>query len=147
MFVWSEGTLIMRAMWKCASMDIGDISVLMDGISQGLWSCVSSCLETAFVSVTSLLLINVVPVDNWWKWAIFSIPFVHRLDGGLAVKLQDCRPGSKPTCRILLLCTHHYPQISLKGNFHILQGALSCNIPRISMGTIPLTVYFHCRFW
>lgn len=64
MFVWLEGTLIMRAMWKCASMDIGDISVLMDGIPQGLWLCVSSYLETASVSVTSLLLINILPVDN-----------------------------------------------------------------------------------
>jgi len=54
----------MRAMWKCASVDIGDISVLMDGITQRLWLCVSSYLETASVSVTSLLLINVLPIDK-----------------------------------------------------------------------------------
>ena len=52
MFVWLEATLIMRAMWKYASMDTGDTSVTLDGIVQGLWWCANSCLETTSVSVT-----------------------------------------------------------------------------------------------
>jgi len=34
---WLEVTQIMRDVWKCASMDTGDTSVMMDGIPQRLW--------------------------------------------------------------------------------------------------------------
>ena len=44
-FVWLEDTQTMRDVWKCASVDTGDMSVTMDGAAQGLWLCASSCLE------------------------------------------------------------------------------------------------------
>ena len=45
MFVWLEDTQTMRDEWKCASMDTGVTSVMIDFIPQGLWLCANSCLE------------------------------------------------------------------------------------------------------
>ena len=49
MFVWLEDTQTMRDVWKCASVDTGDMSVMMDGVPQWLWLCASSCLEKTLV--------------------------------------------------------------------------------------------------
>ena len=48
-FVWLEDTQTMRDVWKCASVDTGDMSVPVDGTAQGLWLCANSCLETTLV--------------------------------------------------------------------------------------------------
>ena len=49
MFVWLEDTQTMRDVWKCASVDTGDMSVTMGGVPQRLWLCASSCLEKTLV--------------------------------------------------------------------------------------------------
>ena len=49
MSIWLEDTQTMRDVWKCVSMDTGDMSVPMDGTAQGLGLCANSCLEKTLV--------------------------------------------------------------------------------------------------
>ena len=49
MFVWLGDTQTMRDVWKCVSMDTGDMSVPMDGIPQGLGLRANSCLVKTLV--------------------------------------------------------------------------------------------------
>ena len=51
MFVWLGDTQTMKDEWKCVLVDTGDMSVMIDGIPQGLWLCASSCLEKILVSM------------------------------------------------------------------------------------------------
>ena len=58
-FVWLEDTLTIRDVWKCASMDTGDMSVTMDGTAQRLWLCASSCLETTLVRQINIYFLRI----------------------------------------------------------------------------------------
>ena len=49
MFVWLEDIQTMKDVWKCVSMDTGDMSVITGLTAQRLWLCASSCLEKTSV--------------------------------------------------------------------------------------------------
>ena len=60
MFVLLEDIQTMRDVWKCASVDTGDTSVIMGGVPQGLWLCANSCLETISVRRSTVVLCSIV---------------------------------------------------------------------------------------
>ena len=83
MFVWLEGTQTMRDVWKCASVDTGDMSV-MCGVPQRLRLCASNCLETTSVRwLEPSLLYNLVVVPFMY-FVCFpaAVPFHYGVFGG-----------------------------------------------------------------
>ena len=83
MFVWLEDTQTMRDVWKCASVDTGDMSVIMGGVPQQLWLCASSCLETILVRQLELLLLYILVVVPFMYFVCFpaAVPFYYGVFG------------------------------------------------------------------
>ena len=106
MFVWLEDTQTMRDEWKCASVDTGVMSVMIDGTPQRLWLCASSCSEKTSVRRLELLLLCILVVVPFMYFVCFpaAVPFSYGVFGydngknilysvsctGSASRLVDC---------------------------------------------------------